>query len=101
MRKKLELEDDRLIVTLRVSELKQIISDCVIKSLPPAPNPKEEDVVLNRRDVANLFGISLVTVHSWMKSGILPFYRINSKIFFKKSEVWSLLEKRTEKRKRK
>lgn len=98
----MELEDDRLIVTLKVGELKEIFSDCLKNYLPASSIPaNEDDVILNRKDVAKLFGVSLVTVHLWMKTARLPFYRINTRIFFKKSEVWSLLENYPEKRKRK
>lgn len=48
--------------------------------------------LLKRSDVAKMFNISLVTVHSWMNSGILPFHRIGGRTFFKKKEVLESLK---------
>lgn len=48
---------------------------------------QKNDELLKRSDVANMFGVSLVTVHAWINSGQLPSHRIGSRVFFKKLEV--------------
>jgi excisionase family DNA binding protein len=42
---------------------------------------------ITRVQVAELFGVSLPTVHAWMNAGILTAYKIANKTRFKKSEV--------------
>jgi len=42
-----------------------------------------------------LFSVSLVTIADWMKTGKLPYHRINSRIFFKKSEVLEALQSKS------
>jgi excisionase family DNA binding protein len=42
---------------------------------------------LTRSDVANLFQISLVTVHQWTQQGILKAYRLGSRVYFRRSEI--------------
>jgi excisionase family DNA binding protein len=51
-----------------------------------SPAQKDSEL-LKRVDVAEMFGITLTTVHSWMNSGLIPFHRISGRVFFKKSEV--------------
>lgn len=49
--------------------------------------PQPETEFITRQHVADLFGISLPTVHSWMNTGILTAYKIGNKTRFKKCEV--------------
>ena len=85
---------EQLIVTLNVGDLQNIIDECIVsaivKNQPPKENP--EEILLRRKDVAKLFGISLVTVDEWMRLGKIPYYRVNSRIFFKKKEVLDCLD---------
>lgn len=50
------------------------------------------DEIMRRSDIAELFGVSLVTVHAWMKSGQIPFHRIGGRTYFKKNEVMASLK---------
>lgn len=42
---------------------------------------------LTRQQVADMFGITLPTVHAWINAGILTAYKIGNKTRFKKLEV--------------
>ena len=75
--------------TLFRDELNQVLSEQKSNSL----NGKSDDQLLKRTDVAQMFEVSLVTVHAWMKSGTLPFHRIGRRTFFKKNEVMESLSK--------
>lgn len=52
-----------------------------------------EEELIDRKEVAKLFKISLVTVSDWTKKNILPAYRIGRKVVYKKSEVLASLNK--------
>ena len=84
--------DNQLLVTLNVNDLRGIISESISSALSKLPQAKEEDSLLRRKDVAKLFSVSLVTIADWMKTGRLPYHRINSRIFFKKSEVLDAMQ---------
>ncbi|MBI4929438.1 MAG: helix-turn-helix domain-containing protein [Bacteroidetes bacterium] len=85
--------ENQLIVTLKVDELKGIINESVSNAISKIPHqPKEDDSLLRRKDVAKLFSVSLVTISAWMKSGKLPYHRINSRIFFKRKEVMEAMQ---------
>lgn len=47
---------------------------------------------LDNADMKRLFHVSTRTLQSWRSSGILPFAKICGKIFYKKSDVETLLE---------
>ncbi|MEJ1240568.1 helix-turn-helix domain-containing protein [Chryseolinea sp. T2] len=48
---------------------------------------------LRRSDIAELFQISLVTVHEWMKQGVLPHYKLNGRTYFRRSEVMEAMNR--------
>ncbi len=55
-------------------------------------NKVEPIKLLSRHEVAKMLGISLMTLYTWTKKGIIPAYRIGNKIKYKKSEVLESME---------
>ncbi len=53
-----------------------------------------ENILLSRDEVAKMLGISLVTLHSYSKKGIIPTYKIGTKVRFKQSEVFEAMKLR-------
>ena len=47
---------------------------------------KNDDEFINRKDVAKLLKVSLVTLTDWMKRG-LPFHKQRGRVYFVRSEV--------------
>jgi hypothetical protein len=54
--------------------------------LAAAPHPGGDQPFLNRKQVAGIFGISLVTLHDWMNRG-LPCHKQRGRVYFIQSEV--------------
>lgn len=54
--------------------------------------PKQKIELMTRKEVSNLLGVSVVTVHNWGKKGIIKPYRIGNKVRYKRSEVLEALE---------
>jgi excisionase family DNA binding protein len=50
------------------------------------------DVLLSRKEVAELLKISLVTVHKYQKEGTLPFYKLWWHVYFRKGDIMKALE---------
>ena len=74
-------------------ELKDIVTSAVRQELSKQKQKDDsQDDLLKIEQVREIFKVSKVTIHNWKKSGKLPFYRINSRVFFKKSEVLDALQ---------
>ncbi|CAM1352385.1 helix-turn-helix domain-containing protein [Tenacibaculum insulae] len=56
-------------------------------------NKSKEDKLLTRKQTAELLQISLVTLWSWRKEGIVQAYRIGNKIRYKESEIIKALQR--------
>ena len=81
-----------LVVQLHVNELEVIINRCIERAIVKSPPDNSDEILLKRVDVAKLFSVSLVTITEWMKTGKIPYHRINSRVFFKKSELMKSIE---------
>lgn len=81
------------LVVVQLNDLKDVIrgivNDCLDAHVNP---PKEEDELLSIEEVANLLGVSKVTIHHRKRMGKIPFYRSGRRIYFKKSEVLASLQ---------
>lgn len=53
---------------------------------------ESENHLINRKEVARLLQISLVTLTDWMKRG-LPFHKQRGRVYFVKSEVLEYIRK--------
>ena len=87
---------DHLILTT-VPELQGIIESSVRKVLlennTMPEKPKSELEYITRKETAQILGISLPTLNEWSKKGILPSYRIASRVRYKKDEILGSLHK--------
>jgi len=71
-----------------IEELKQVLSDTIrteIRKYNFSTPPETE--LITRKETATILGVSLVTLNEWTKSGVIPCYRINTRIRFKKHEI--------------
>ncbi len=60
----------------------------------------KNDELLTRKEVANYLRISLVTIHSWNKYGILNPIRMGNRILYKKQDILDVLEEQSINKKR-
>ena len=80
------------------NELVNLISESVktqIQELINATNkeqPKDVNDLLSRKETAEFFKVSLVSIHSWMKDGIIKPYKVGNRTYFKKSELINVVE---------
>ena len=74
-------------------ELASLIQESVKQSLPISPiqNDSNQKEILTRIETAQLFSISLVCLHDWMKKQIIKPYKVGNKTYFKRSEVLEVL----------
>jgi hypothetical protein len=74
------------------TELVTQITEGMIESLKAIQQtPDQAKEILTRKDVAELFQVSLVCIHEWINKGILTPYKIGNRTFFKRSEVLETL----------
>ncbi len=65
----------------------------LLKEFSEQFTPKHPEIWMNRKEVGELLGISLVTIHNWSKEGILKSYKIGTRVRFKRSDIEQTLIK--------
>lgn len=55
--------------------------------------PETPTEYITRKDTAGILGISLPTLNDWSKRGVIPSYRIASRVRYKRAEVMNSLTK--------
>ena len=53
----------------------------------------EDEPFIKIDEVCKIFNVSKVTVFTWIKKGIIPCHRMNSRLYFKRSEVLEAMKK--------
>ena len=51
--------------------------------------------LFTKKEVASLFNVTIQSINEWMRKGILPFVKINSRVFFKAEDIEKLLTDKT------
>jgi excisionase family DNA binding protein len=75
------------------SELKNLIAEAIKEQLSTFFEKKDtEDKLLTRKQVSGMLSISLPTLHTWTKEGIIQGIRIGSSIRYKSSEIEKALQ---------
>jgi excisionase family DNA binding protein len=82
--------------TVTIDDLKGIIEQAVEQSfakLNSAQPIADSEELVTRKQAANLLGISLPTLHDYTKRGLIPAYRIGTRIRYKQGELLECLRK--------
>lgn len=85
------------LITLSVEDLQSIIKNAVgevLQNSQPQQKENDEESYLTRQQVAKKLHLSLTTLDTYTKEGLLIGYSIGHRVLYKKSEInSSLLEK--------
>ncbi len=79
-----------MLVSLPMNEFEALIQSIVqrtFKRMFAEWKAPQSDEFITLEEVARLLKKSKVTLHAWKKKGILPFYRLEGNVYFKRDEV--------------
>lgn len=89
---------NKLVVTLSVAELKAIIAETIgteinnHKLSEPLKTTIEPHQFMTRREVSNLFQVSLVTIDKWRRFSLLPkTIKLSGRTYFLRNEIEKLV----------
>lgn len=78
-----------------LDEFRTVIQDAVKTEIEKLNlnKPETPTEYITRKDTAGILGISLPTLNDWSKRGVIPSYRIASRVRYKRAEVMNSLTK--------
>ena len=73
-------------------ELKQVLMEIISAEIFPqipqvTKTETKTDEILSRKDAAQILGVSLPTLTKYSLDGMVPFYRLGSRIRYKRNEI--------------
>ena len=76
------------------SELKDLIAETFKEQLTSffKKDNEPDNRLLTRKEVSAMLGISLVTLSSWTKEGIIPAVRLNSSVRYRVSDIETAMQ---------
>ena len=84
---------DILLSSIPLKDFETLIRECVKSELQNhIPTPPQDEEFITSTETAKILGVSKVTLHHWRKEELIKFYRIGTRIRFKKSEVLEALQ---------
>jgi excisionase family DNA binding protein len=90
------MKENYPLVIVSPDDLQRLITD----GLQDALSTKNADEsfaqkkdLLNRKEATELLSISYPTLKRYVKEGLIPFYKIRGRVYFKHSELMNSLEK--------
>jgi excisionase family DNA binding protein len=71
------------------SAIAKTVEQILDKRLTNQPEP-DRDELITRDETAQLLRVTLPTLHNWTKQGLIPHYKISSRVRYKRAEVMNL-----------
>lgn len=84
--------EDTLLSNYTIADLENTISK-ILKQIiqeQSSLNYSSHNELVTRKETANILKISLPTLHNWTKIGLLPHYKVSSRVRYKRSEIMEL-----------
>jgi len=85
-----------ILTSLGTDELIRIISESIKKEIESASLFRQGELpteYITRKETAHILGISLPTLNDWSKRGIIPSFRIGTRIRYRMEDVRMSLNK--------
>ena len=86
--------NNQILISIPLDEFKVIQKELireVLKENEPTPQPRAEQY-LTRQETAEILQVTLPTISSWVASGKVRAYKINTRVRFKKSDIDAALQ---------
>ena len=62
----------------------QNVQNLIQSLLEPSGTKKD---FLSRKETAEFFGVSVVTIHAWVNEGLISSYKMGNRTYFKRSQL--------------
>jgi excisionase family DNA binding protein len=88
------MNESFILSPIQLTELETILRNCVkseLEKISLAP-PQPEEELTTTEEATKILRVSKVTLSKWRKEGRIKFYRIGTRIRFKKSDLLAALQ---------
>lgn len=79
-------------ISIRIEELQSFISQAVQEGLSKIVDQQRYEPLIKADEAAEVLKVSKPTLAAWRDKGYIPCHRINSRVYYKRSELMQALE---------
>ena len=82
-----------IISTLNLGDISDFIKECIKEELRllQVQQKAKDDQLITTEEAAKILGVSKVTLHNWKLKGKIKYYRIGTRIRFKRQDLLDTL----------
>lgn len=88
--------DNVILIPFSISALKELIEESISHAIKSYDNNKpqqQQDELLTQKQVCKLLDVSVSSIIKWKKQGLLPYHKVNSRVYYKRNEVVDAMAK--------
>ncbi|MFK7922262.1 MAG: helix-turn-helix domain-containing protein [Bacteroidia bacterium] len=78
---------DQIFSSIPIEELEQLFREAVRSEISEVLDHQKFEPLIKTEDACLLLGVSKVTLLDWRKRGLIPFHKLNTRVYYKKSEL--------------
>lgn len=83
---------ETVLCSMTQKEFTGLLKKCIRDEIALMKLETTNDELIRIEKAVELFKVSKVTLYKWRKKGILPFYKVSSIVYFKKSDLDVLIK---------
>lgn len=83
---------EQIFTSIPLQQLKELLGEVVKAELSAIVDKQKYEGLINTEEACEVLKVTKVTLLNWREKGWIPFYKMGSRIYFKKSELLAALE---------
>jgi len=77
----------QFIIPIEMKEFKNLLREAVREEIQEVLDAQQYEPFIKTEEACQLLGVTKVTLLAWRKQGLIPCHKINSRVFYKRSEL--------------
>lgn len=78
--------------SIPIEELRNLIKQAIKEEVTGLVDQQQYEPLIKTEEACKLLGVTKVTLLDWRKKGLVPFLKLNSRVYYKRSELLAALE---------
>jgi len=85
-----------ILIPFSINSLRELIEETIqsaLASYEKSRPQQQQNELLTQREVAKLLDVSVTTIIKWKSLNLLPYHKVNSRVYYRKNDVLEAMAK--------
>ena len=83
----------QVLIPIDLAEFQKMLQDTVREEIDKVLEGKKYEKIIRTEEACKLLGVSEVTLLSWRKKGLIPFFSVGNRVLYDKDELMDSIRK--------